>query len=79
MTNPDRFPPVCVSPSPPVRTPLERPAPLCSLSAPRLALVPVASLFPTSRLARASLNPRARAPAVTFSLTPTIGSAPQTR
>ncbi len=79
MTNADRFPPVCVPPSPLVRTPLERLAPFCSLSAPRLALVPVASPFPASRLARAFLNPCARAPAVTSRLTPTIGSAPQTR
>jgi hypothetical protein len=78
MTTPDRFPSVYVPPSPPVRTPPERLALLCSLSAPRLALVPVASLFPASRFARAFLNPRARSPEVIFSLTPTIGSASQT-
>jgi hypothetical protein len=79
MTIPDRCQSVCVPPSPPGTTRSGWLASVCSPAAPRLSLVPLARLFSAARGAYAVPNPCARSCAVTFSLAPTIGSAPQTR
>ncbi len=79
MTSHDRCPSVCVPPSPPVPTPTERFAPLCSRAAPRLFPAPRAVRLPAARATVALPNRAVRLQDRICSDVPTIGSSPQTR
>ncbi len=73
------FPSGCFPQSPPVTTPAERFAPVCSSSAPQLSLAPHAVLLTASRAAVALPTRTVRLRDGTFGSVPTIGSSPQTR